>query len=823
LWPEFGKAMAYSTKRMIRNVLTTALRNILRNRTFSLINLIGLSVSMSLSMLIIVIVKEQYTFDKFHYESDRIYRVNTRAIKVEGYAVEFASAPLPLGTAIQDDYAFAENVVRVNRYFHGEATHGNVNVPLNGLIVDPSFLEVFNFPLEKGNSVTALAQPNGLVLTKNAAEKIFGEADPIGKVISLSGSGDFLVTGVLQQLPAKTHFEFDMLGSTTVLPSIEKTKDKNIVYETSLDNWNNYFTNYIYIKLKQGQSRAEVERALSGISKKYYSGLSMADPSDKDFEFYLQPLSEITPGPELAGQMGAGMPKFLLIFLAALAGVILLMSVFNFTNLMIAKSLSRAREIGVRKVMGAQRFQVFFQLVGETVLFSLIALIFSYVLLQFLKTGYSELPLSSHFSMDMKEDFSLYFIFIAFAILVGTIAGLLPAAYLSAFRPVRVLKDAGNLKVYSRLTFRKILMTAQFTLSIIFVISVLVIYNQINFMLNADYGFDQQHKLNINLQGMAFEKIANEIRGVAGVEQVGGVSHPIGTYNSRSSNYKRSAGHESFSMKEVIVDNNYIENINLTFLAGENFGADDQRGSEKHILLNEKALSQFGFDTPAAAIGETIYLNDSVALTVKGVVKDFHARPLDSRIEPLALRCNQHELRYLSAKIDPEKKELVIASVTSIWKKFDPDSKLDYSMMDEEIDNAYRESGMQDFLMILGYITFLAITLACLGMLGMAMYATQIRIKEVGVRKVMGASVSDVVFLLSKSFMMLIGTAVLIGTPISFFTGTLFLESFATKIEITPMIIFTGIFIISGLGLLIICSQTIKVAASNPMTSLRYE
>jgi putative ABC transport system permease protein len=808
---------------MLKNILTTALRNILRNRTFSLINLIGLSVSMSLGMLIISIVKEQYTFDNFHNDSDRIYRVNTRAIKVEGYTWDFASAPLPLGNAISDNYTFTENVVRVSRYFNGEASIGNVKVPLNGLMVDQSFLEVFNFPLEKGNVATALTEPNGLVLTQQAALKMFGNSEPIGQTVSISGSGDFVVTGVLKEFASKTHFEFEMLASISALAGVEKNRDKTNVFDHSIDNWNNYFTNYIYLKLKEGQGVAEVENALAEISKKYSDGLKLADPSDKGYEFFLQPLPEITPGPELAGQMGSGLPKFFLIFLITLAGVILLMSVFNFTNLMIAKSLTRAREIGVRKVVGAQRVQVFFQFVGETVLFSLIALMFSYVLLQLLKSGYMQLPINEDFSMDLKEDFSLFLIFVGFAVIVGIIAGLLPATYLSAFKPISVLKDAANTKIYSRLTFRKILMVTQFTLSVVFVIVVLVIYNQIDFMMKADYGFDQKDKLNINLQGVAFEKIANDIRGLSGVERVGGVSHPIGTYNSRSSNYKRNPGEEAFGMKEFLVDDNYVENIKLTFLAGENFNPEDQQGLEKHIILNETALTRFGFSSPSSAIGETVYLNDSIMLQVSAVVKDFHFRPLDAKIEPLALRFNTKALSYLSAKFNPSQKAAVIASMQAIWKKYDPNHTLEYSIMEEEIDDAYRQSGMQDVLVIVGYITFLAIVLACLGMLGMAMYATQTRIKEVGVRKVMGASVSDVVILLSKSFLILIGIAAVIGTPISFVIGTVFLDTFAYKIHISPLILATGISIISVLGLLIVCSQTIKTAMSNPVKWLRYE
>lgn len=803
---------------MLRSILTTAFRNIYRNRAFSLINLIGLSVSMSLSMLIILIVKEQYTYDTFHTDSERIYRVNTNALRVEGGIEPYASTPFPLGRVLKEEYTFAEKVVRINRRLNGDVVYGNVNVPVEGLLVDPSFFEVFNFPLEKGNPVTALSEPNGLVITQQTAERIFGKTEPLGQTLSLNGYGEFTVTGVLKEFASKTHFEFQVLGSTSALPALEQA---GIVSATS-DDWNNYYGSYIYFKLKEGSSVTEVEEALTAVSKKYYAGLKL-ETRDKGYEFYLHPLSEITPGPELSNQMGQGMPTFFLLFLGTLAGVVLLMSVFNFTNLMIAKSLSRSREIGVRKVVGAQRYQVFLQFVTETVIFCLVALVFSYVLLQFLKDGYLQLPLNEEFAMELKEDVPLYLIFVGFAVVVGLIAGLLPATYLSAFRPSRVLKDASNLKVYSRLTLRKTLMITQFTLSVVFVIVVLVIYRQIDFMITADYGFDQTNKLNVRLQGVEFTKMASEVRGLPGVVSVGGVSHKLGTWSDRSSDYKRNAGDEPFVMRDFLVDDNYIDNLNLTFLSGRNFNASEQGERENHVILNESALVSFGFANPVQAIGQAIYVDDSVMLSVIGVVKDFHYRPLNNKIDPLALRYSLNGLTFLSAKIDPSQKEVIIASIESIWKKLDPTHPIDYMTLEEEIDDAYRQAGMNDVLVIVGYITFLAVTLACLGMLGMAMYSTQVRVKEVGVRKVMGASVLDVVVLLSKSFMLLIGAAVLIGTPISFFLGDLFLSLYAYKIEIGAVLIGSGIGIITLLGLLIICTQTVKAAFSNPVDSLRYE
>jgi putative ABC transport system permease protein len=301
------------------------------------------------------------------------------------------------------------------------------------------------------------------------------------------------------------------------------------------------------------------------------------------------------------------------------------------------------------------------------------------------------------------------------------------------------------------------------------------------------------------------------------------VSHALGTWADASNDYKRFREDEPFVMRDFTVNEYYLSNVEATFLAGENFGSDPEGTMKNHVILNEQALKMFGFPDAASAVGQSIYVEDSTMLIVKGVVKDFHFRPLSSQIGPVAFRYSSSELNILSAKILTNKKDDVTAALLPIWKKQDPIHPIEYHMMDEEIDQAYVDAGFLDIVSVVGYIAFLAISLACLGMLGMAMYASQTRVKEIGVRKVMGASISDITVLLSRSFLWMIGIAVAIGTPLSFFLGGLFLDNYAYKVEITVGLVLFGISIIILLGMITIGSQTVKAAVSNPVKSLKYE
>jgi putative ABC transport system permease protein len=803
---------------MIKNYIKIALRNIWGNKTFSFINIAGLSVSMSLGLLIILIVKEQYSFDRFHNDVDRIYRVDTKALRVGGGSEDYASVPLPLATVLKNNYSFTEEIVRFNRRLNLDIVYGNTRVPINGLFADPSFFKVFNFKLEKGDPVTALSSPEGLVVTQEAAKKIFGNEDPLGKTVELRGYGNFKVTGVLEKFEGKTHFEFEVLASMNMLPVLEKQD----IVSPSLQSWTNYYAGYIYIKLQKGKRESDVNAALAEISKNYYKEVQL-ETRDRGYEFFLQPLNKISPGPILSNNMGRAMPKLILTFLSILAIVIMIMAGLNYTNLMIAKSLKRAREIGVRKVMGADRWQVFIQFVGESVVFSILALFVSYLILQFLKFSFLQFRLTQSFSVDLKESGIIYILFLLFAIGVGIIAGLLPAIYLSGFRPVQVLKNAIGAKVSTRITFRKVLMVIQFTLSLVFIICVLFIYRQVSFMLSKNYGINEKNIINLQLQGNDYTKLANEIMKINGVRRVGAVSHSLGTSADRASDYRRNISDEPFVMRDFCIDENYLQNLQVKFVAGRNFQPGLSKEKESEVILNETALKSFGFKDANSALNQVIYSEDSAQLQVIGVVKDFNFRTMEYAIGPLAFRYRPQDFSMLSIAYDSSAYKNVSAALGPIWKNLDPVHPIQYTTMENDIDNTYIESGYTDIVKIIGYVSFLAITLACLGMLGMVMYSTQLKIKEVGVRKVLGASVKDVTILLSRSFVILIIISVVIGIPIGYVLGNLVLQNFVYKISNTWLLVLLAILIIGLLGLITICSQTIKAAIANPVRSLRTE
>ncbi len=797
---------------MFKTIIISAVRNLYRNASFSAINLAGLALSMSLSLLIILVLKSQYSFDTFHAEADRIYRINTEAIRTSGDTEPYASSPLALAASLDEDYALAQEVVKLDRRFRGNAIVNDQMVPVRGLFATPNFLSVFNFPLNAGSPHTALVDPYAIVLTETAAIRLFGDRNAIGRQINVDGYGEFTVTGVLLPFPGPTHFEFEALASFSTLQLLE---NNGTLQATSVDP-RNYYSGYTYVVLKDGISPRDLETALAEISSGMYGDVQL-ETRDKGYRFYTQALAEITPGPALSNNMGRGMPDLLLIFMAVLAGIIMIMACFNYTQLMIAKSLTRAKEIGIRKIVGAHRFQVFGQLILEGIVFSFAALAIAYIFLQLIKPGFQQLHINMEYNIDLTEDYQVLVLFMVFTVAIGTIAGMFPAGYLSAFKPLHIVKSAADPKLYSKITFRKVLMTMQFALSFIFIMLIITVYRQVDYMTSADYGIREEGIMNVRLQGNDFEKFSTAIGGVPGVVQVAGISHSLGTWADGASDYRRSREEDPFVMRDFSVDENYLRNIDASFAAGSNFVDGDRNA----VVINEKALSLFGFDDAVSAINQTIVLGDSTELMIKGVAKNFHFRPLSYEIGPVAFRYDPQNIGLLSVMVSGEDK-LVAARIEALWKKLDM-RPFEWAMMEHEIDQAYDDAGFRDIVSIIGYITVIAVTLSGLGMLGMVMYATEARVKEVGVRKILGAGVRDVLLLLSGSFFIMVAIAVTIGIPVSILLGNIFLETYAYKVPVSVWTIAAGASGLLIVTALIVGSQTVRAARSNPVNALRHE
>jgi len=424
---------------MLKNYLLIAARNLKHKKIFSFINIFGLALGMSLCLLIITILKDQFGFDKFHPDADRIYRINTEAIRKSGGSEDYASSPLALEKTIENKFTYVEKSVPLVRALNGDAKANEKLLPVSGFITTPQFFDIFGYTLLYGNTATALNDVNTIVLTENTAERFYGKKNPVGEIISFNGYGNFRITGVIKRPAGKSHLEFDVLASYSSLPVLIQSESV-LVRE---DDWKNYYMNYTYVKLKTKADRANLEKELEAIAKDKYAKLEL-ESRDKGYRFYLQPLGKIVPGPMLSNDMGRALPLPLLLFLVGLAAVVIISAGFNYNSLSLASSLSRSKEIGIRKATGARRKQLVFQFLTEAVLTSVLALGLALLIYELiLKPGFYNLRVIQSMDISLDGDLALYILFLLFALLVGLASGILPSLFLSAMNPVKALKDIG--------------------------------------------------------------------------------------------------------------------------------------------------------------------------------------------------------------------------------------------------------------------------------------------------------------------------------------------------------------------------------------------
>ena len=806
---------------MFSNYFKIAIRSLLRHRFFSAINIFGLSVAMALSMVIIMLVADQMMYDRYNTKRNRIYRINSIPIGAKGETRnETATTTLPLKQELLEKYTGVEKAVRIMRGFGNMwlEIEQNVNIPVAGYFVDPEVLDLFEYELEHGDSKTALVEPFSVVLTKKAAKKMFRQENPIGETFKVGKEGPYKVTGILKDDHHKSHIVFDALASISTVKSLEFQGKRG----KDLDNWYNYTAGWIYILLEKSKTTEDIQPHLTKIEKDHFTVLPNPDVQKK-VKYSFQALTAITPGAFINNPIGPFLPWVFVYFFVGLASIVMLTSCFNFTNLSIARSLTRAREIGVRKVTGAMRWQIFTQFISESVIVALLSLAVAIVLLIALKPLMLELSFARLMLWDLEANYFVFGVFVVFAILVGLLAGVFPAAVLSGFQPIKVLKGVTNMKLFSRIGLRKTLLVAQFTFSLIFILSVAVVFNQLQLFLRADHGFNIENKLVVSLSSTTPEVLKTELLKHSNIQNVTAASHIPAAGSSYGESYKRSLDEKDWTdLNYFSGDSDYLKNLDLKLIAGKFFDEESGQSNKNFIVLNELAVEKFHFNSPADALGQEIILQkDSSKKQIIGVVKNYNHQLLVEKMDPMAIVYNPEEYRLLQVAYSGSFEDAG-KSVEAAWAKVNPGLRVDYKDFSAEVHKIY-DIFFGDLVSILSVISFLAIFISCLGLLGMATYTTETRIKEISIRKVLGSSNGSLVYLLSKGFVSIVLIAIVLAVPVAYFLNTLWLEQLAYHVSVDAITVAVSVFALLVFSGLTIGSQTWRATYVNPVDNLKGE
>ncbi|MET0636768.1 MAG: FtsX-like permease family protein [Chitinophagaceae bacterium] len=696
---------------------------------------------------------------------------------------------------------------------NGRASANGREIFLRTAFTEPAFFRVFGFSLLTGDPASALLNPNSIVISQNTADKYFGNKNAIGNLIKLENGSTLIITGILANAPSKSHIRYDAFISYATVSQLEKDK---LLPNKSAD-WTGLTNAYTYVKPGAGESVTQLHNRLQSIAAELNR-----NNKESEISFELQSLNAITPGTGyITNEIGngGGWSKFYVE--AGIALIILLSACFNYTNLSIARALTRAKEVGIRKVTGAKRSQVFLQYIIESVVISFTALLFAWLLMAFIiryapfNDGYEFIPSTFHYNPQ------IVLWSVGFAIFTGMIAGVSPAWIISSFKPVRVLKNLNTEKILGRINIRKALIVFQYSLSLVIIIFLMVFYKQFSFLGGADPGFKRANVLVVPLNGIDANIAAGKIQALNGVLSTGSMS---ATFTNR---FNGSTGPVWVNNKDNAVSVNYyfsngqfIGNMGLKLVAGENFASDAANGKELYVLINEKAVQALNLGDYNNALGKMIWFNDSLRLQVRGILKDFNYENMGSPVRPLAFRQNATAANYLyiqTAKVD---KKAFGRQVEQALLKLSPVVKPELSWLDDDLEAAGSQSAT---ISLLGYLAFMAVAIASLGLLGLVVYTVEVKRKEISIRKIVGATEQQIVRLLSKGFIRLLVIAGMIAIPIGYTMGYLFLNNFAARVSFGPGAAFACFVFLLIIGLVTIISQTYRAAVAKPAAHLRSE
>jgi putative ABC transport system permease protein len=809
---------------MLKNYLKIAWRNITKNKVFSFINIAGLAIGLSCFTLIALYVVDELSYDRYNEKADRIYRVDSE-IMFGGTDQKLAVSSDPLGATLKKDYPQVEQYVRFytsdgpkrirkNNVFITEFNVGNA---------DSTLFDVFTLPAIAGDTKTALNEPNTVVITESMAKKYFGSVDAVGKTLETSDNNSTLykVTAVIKDIPRNAHFNFDMLFS--------------------MDNVQYGFGNYLsqnfqtYIVLKKGTDPKAFAKNFPAVIEKYImpqakqfmqvNSMEEFEKAGNKMEYTLMPLTAIHLHSDRVGELGANSNIQYVYIFSAVAIFILLIACINFMNLSTARSSNRAKEVGIRKVLGTERKTLIRQFLTESTMTAIISLLISlfiaWLVLPFFNTISGK---SLSLSAILRSSFLPFFLLLP--LVVGIVAGSYPAFFLSGFKPISVLKGKINTGV-KRSYLRSSLVVFQFATSIVLIIGTVVVYNQLNYIQTKKLGFNKDQVLIVNSAGALRDKsdaFKNEIVNLPGVSSGTLSGYLPVTSSSRSDNtFSKEAVMDSrngLNMQTWIIDHDYIKTMGMEILKGRGFSK-DFRGDSAAIIINETTAGLLGYNDP---VGKNIYANNpegnTTVYTIIGVVKNFHFESLRQNIGPLCFTLGNNP-GFASFKVSAGNIKTLVSQVENKWKAMVPSVPFSYRFLDDAFDDMYRAE--QRIGKVALSFAILAILIACLGLFGLATYMAEQRTKEIGVRKVLGASVSNIVSMLSKDFLKLVIISAVIAFPLAWWFMHKWLEDFAYRINIGWWIFIAAGAIALLIALLTVIFQAIKAAIANPVKSLRTE
>ncbi len=788
---------------MFRNYFKVALRNIKRYKTFSTINIMGLAISMSCVILIFLWVRDEITYDEFNSNLENIYRVVIRdssTNKIRNSAV----TPAPLAYVLKNEYP---EITQITRTASGRnlIKFDNKSFDENEILyADPGILNIFSFPLIAGNIATALSDPHSLVITEDAAEKYFGREQAVGKIVEIKEK-DFVVSGVLKNLPQNSTLKFNILIPFEYLREVE-----------NIDFWGAW-RYYTYVQLKENLSIHEVNKKIAGIIAKH-------QPNAKSSP-YLQPFQEIHLYSDLNYDIpGRSDIKYVWIF-SSLALFITIIACINFMNLATAKFGIRSKEIGMRKVVGAGRKSLVLQFLGESVLLSFIALLIAVLIVELILPSFN-LFSAKNLSLDFISSSKLYLGLIGLGLIIGILSGSYPAILISAFQPIQILKSIPTKRTFKEnknsKSGRNFLVVMQFTITIIFIISALIIANQLNYIKEKKLGFEKNYVVYIPMKGNLlknYQTFKNKLIQDPNINNVTAsfqLPTNIGSSPGEMEWEGKNPG-QNVRINAGLIDYNYFETFEMEMALGRRFSKKHNADDSAAYILNETAIAEMAMVNP---IGKWFSFWDTRG-TIVGVVKDFHSQSLHKKINPIVLKIDSYWLFYVYARINSTNIAAAISKIEKTWKRFNPDYPFEYHFLDETIDKLYwSEQRMGDLFQ---YLTYLTLFIACLGLFGLSSFTTEQRIKEIGIRKALGASISGILILLSKEFVKWVIIANILAWPVAWFVMDKWLQNFAYRIQID-----WWVFILSGsialvISILTVSSQAIKTALTNPVESLRYE